>query len=247
MSKKLFKVLVFILFIPLLFFYNPKQSFASENFTTKYAVVYSVDESSLTHATFSITLTNTTDQFYASSYKVRLGFDSISSVKASDDAGNMEPEIINDNEGQTLSFNFNKRVTGKGNSLHFNLSFDTPDVAKQNGNVWEINIPGIKNKEDFSTFSATVKVPESFGQPSYIKPVQLDNSLTFSKEQLETSGISIAFGNIQTYKFNLTYHISNTNVFPVKTEIALPPTTNYQKVSIDSIIPAPTNITQTPA
>ena len=79
------------------------------------------------------------------------------------------------------------------------MSFDTPDVAKQIGDVWEINIPGIKNKDDFSSFTAQVKVPSSFGQPSYIKPQQPDNSLLFTKDQLETSGISIAFGDNQRY------------------------------------------------
>jgi len=59
---------------------------------------------------------------------------------------------------------------------------------------------------------------------------------------LGKSGISLAFGTRQTYALDLKYHLKNPNLFPIKTEIALPPQTNYQDVLIDSIIPNPDNV-----
>lgn len=40
----------------------------------------------------------------------------------------------------------------------------------------------------------------------------------------------------------MEYHLKNSNLFPIKTEIALPPETNYQNVIINQIIPKPTNV-----
>src|SRR5258708_23709866 len=60
--------------------------------------------------------------------------------------------------------------------------------------------------------------------------------------KLGTAVIFIAFGEYQIYSFNLTYHLENSNLFPIVTEIALPPRTNYQDISIDSINPKPKNV-----
>ena len=87
------------------------------------------------------------------------------------------------------------------------------------------------------------------GTPTYIKPMLLnqqisanENKLTFTKNDLGGSGISIAFGNFQVYNFNLIYHLENTNLYPVSTEIALPPSTNYQDMNIADIEPKPANV-----
>ncbi|KKQ38292.1 MAG: Transglutaminase domain protein, partial [Candidatus Levybacteria bacterium GW2011_GWC2_37_7] len=72
----------------------------------------------------------------------------------------------------------------------------------------------------------------------------INNNLIFTKEELGESGISISFGKEQIYNFNLLYHLKNSNLFPVKTEIALPPSTNYQDVQIFSIEPNPQNVTR---
>lgn len=62
------------------------------------------------------------------------------------------------------------------------------------------------------------------------------------KNDLGKSGISLAFGTFQTYSYSLNYHLENANVYPIRTEIALPPTTNYQNVSLQSLSPKPENV-----
>ncbi len=115
-------------------------------------------------------------------------------------------------------------------------------MAHNFGQIHEINIPGIVNPEEFNTFNVTVSAPVSFGTPTYIKPAQGRQSLIFSKSELQKSGISIEFGNLQAYNFSLTYHLRNKNLFPQDTDIALPPTTNYQTVYLDSLHPKPNNV-----
>lgn len=237
---------VFVVFAALvsilLILSNPKAAIAQEAFSTSYNVTYSVLENGTTHVSFNIALTNNDNQHYASSYKIRLGFENIKNIKASDPDGALATSINKTNEEQEIELTFNKKVVGIGNVLPFSLSFDTDEIARKLGGIWEINIPGISNKNEFKDFNAQVSIPESFGDPAYIKPNLGTKSLRFTKEQLGKSGISIAFGTKQIFGFNLTYHLSNPKLLPIKTEIALPPSTNYQDVFIESISPTPQNV-----
>lgn len=215
---------------------------ASTNFNTDYSVDYTVLDNGITHAVLNVTLTNTSSQFYASSYEMQLGFDSIFNLQASDQVGAINPVITKNAQGYLLDLTFNQKAVGLGSKLPFSISFDTPSIAKHIGQIWEINIPGISNPDEFQTFNVSINVPADFGTPAYIKPYQANSSLTFTKDQLGTSGISIAFGSAQQYAFHLTYHVQNNNVFPIQTQIALPPSTNYQTVYITDITPEPSNV-----
>mgnify|MGYP001612422706 CR=1 FL=1 len=222
------------------------KSFAASNFDTDYKVTYTVSANAITRVDFSVTLTNRTAQYYASSYSIQIGFKSISNVNAYDPDGSIAPNLKSDANGQNIELTFNKKVVGLGNKLSFNLSFDTPEIAQKIGKIWEIDIPGLAKQSDFQNFNVHVNVPSSLGSPTYIKPaIPIANgNLDFTKDQLGSSGISIAFGEEQIYKFNLTYHLSNPNLFPIQTEIALPPSTNYQDVLIDDISVKPINVTE---
>lgn len=215
---------------------------AASNFTTDYNVTYTITETGLTHAKLQGTLTNTSSQYYASSYKMQVGFENITNVKASDSERAITPQVTKNENGYVITLVFNKKSVGTGSKLPFTITFDTPTIAKQFGRVWEINIPGIANPEDFSSFTVHVDVPKSFGNPAYIKPAQTNKDLTFTKEQLHKSGISIGFGDQQAYSFVLKYHLKNDNVYPIRTEIALPPSTNYQEVFLNTISPEPINV-----
>ncbi len=181
MSIKYYLSFVIAAFLLFLF---PTTSLAASNFTTDYHVTYSINAAGQTHAQLTGTLTNTTSEYYASSYKMQLGFDEITHVKASDPDGIIVPTVTRNEDGYIIGLTFNKRSVGLGNKLPFSISFDTPTIARQFGNVWEINIPGIANPGDFSSFVVTVVVPPSFGKPAYIKPAQSTKGLTFTTEQL---------------------------------------------------------------
>lgn len=222
---------------------SPRSAHAEEYFSTAYYVTYNVRESGDTHAEMRVTLTNKTKDYFASSYKIQVGFEHLDNLSARDPEGLLEPKITKIEGGSIIEAEFNKNVVGEGNSLTYTITFDTPDIAKKDGDIWEINIPGLEDGNAFASFTAEVKVPPSFGEPAYIKPRQATNTTIFTKEQLGKSGISIAYGEQQVYGFNLFYHLKNSNFFPVRTEIALPPSTNYQDVFIEYLNPKPTNVT----
>jgi transglutaminase-like putative cysteine protease len=237
------KILTFIIFV--IFFFVPRSVFAESNFITDYDVTYNVLENSLTHVTFDIALTNKTSQYYASSYGIQVGFKNVTNVLSSDSKGRIVPDVVKNNDGSNIEITFNDRVVGMDKKLYFSLSFDTANVVQKTGKIWDINIPGLKDQGTYNSFDVKVIVPKSLESPSYVKPNTgkiVNNNLVFTKDELGESGISIAFGKEQIYNFNLLYHLENTNLFPIKTEIAIPPSTNYQDIQISNIDPAPQNV-----
>ncbi|HSD98527.1 MAG TPA: transglutaminase-like domain-containing protein [Patescibacteria group bacterium] len=241
MRKLLQFFIVFFVFASS-FFITTHDAHADTKVTSAVAMQYNVAASGVTHVTAHISLTNTTENYYVSSYTLKLGFENITNITASDPNGPITTTVKPSGQGQEITLTFNDVVAGKGKTLPFTLSFDTENVASENGTIWEVNIPGLASQDDFSDFSVDVSVPPSFGKATFIKPFVNETNLHFTKDDLGKSGISLAFGNSQTYAYSLTYHIENTNVFPVKTDIALPPTTNYQDVSLQSISPKPDNV-----
>lgn len=244
------KLLKFIFLFGFIFLFFPHKSLADSNFSTSYNVTYNVQSNADTLVNINATLTNLTDKYYASSYRIDIGFNDIKNIRAFDSNGTILPKVISTSKGSEITLNFNSPVAGLGRKLNFTLSFDTSEVAQNFKNTWDINIPGIANQNDFNFFNVSVTYPGFLGSPTYIKPEITShpisssaNSLYFTKEDLGGSGISIAFGNFQIYDFNLVYHLQNTNLFPISTEIALPPSTNYQDAMIDSINPKPLNVT----
>jgi len=245
MVKKYFIFLTFILFF---LCFTSKYSFADTNFSTDYNVYYSVDNNANTHVKINVTLTNLSQRYYSPSYALTVGFKQIENLIASDSNGILSVKLAKSEKGTDINFNFNKPVTGTGNKQIFTVEFDTNEVAENIGNVWEVNIPGLSPTSDFTSFNATLIYPAFLGKPVFIKPNYPNilnspgNTILFTKDELGKSGISVAFGSSQIYDFNLEYHLKNSNLFPIETEIALPPVTNYQDVVINQIIPRPVNV-----
>lgn len=226
----------------LLFFFIFPSCVWAKDYTSSYDVTYNVLENGATHVEYVVDLTNTASKVYNTSYKLSLGLDNIQNVQASDKLGSINPIVVKKDDGYTISLRFNDKVVGIGKTLRFKVSFNTKDIIQNNGNILEINIPGIAKENNYSKFDVHVNVPLFLGSPTYVKPKSISQKLDFNKEQLEKSGISIAFGDYQIYTFNLKYHLKNPNLFPVKTQVALPPSTNYQEVFIEKIGPKPLSV-----
>ena len=241
------RILFFLLFLGI-FLVSSSKAFASSAFSTDYNVTYSISQNANTKVNINVTISNLTAQYYTPTYEIQVGFKNIANLSAFDEKGALVPSVVSNNGGTNIKVAFNQRVVGLGEKHILNISFDTNEVSKNLNHVWEVNIPGLSSKSDFSSFNAKVIYPTSLGRPSFIKPnvtpkyENLLNSLSFTKDDLGTSGISITFGDHQIYGFNLAYHLGNSNLFPIKTDIALPPSTNYQDITIDSIYPKPVNV-----
>lgn len=234
-----------LFFFLLLFLLFPSKTFAEDNFLTDYTISYSVAANGFTHADIKVTLTNKTETYYASYYKVQLGLNDIENISASDGGGKIKPDINKSTTETTIGLPLNQQVVGLNKKTTFNISFDTADIAENLGKILEVNIPGLANQNDFESFNVNVTTPKELGLPAYLKPPIVNatsSTLSFTKSTLGKSGVYIAYGRDQIYSFDLTYHLKNDNLFKVRTEIALPPQTNYQDIQINSMSPAPLNV-----
>ncbi|KKP79708.1 MAG: hypothetical protein UR81_C0041G0003 [Candidatus Levybacteria bacterium GW2011_GWB1_35_5] len=163
------KILAFLV-VFLLFFTFVSQTLAAKNFSTDYSVTYNVLGSSDTNVNLNITLTNLTENYYASSYDVTVGFDDIRNAIASDNDGKITPIIKKNDQGSIIQIPFNSKILGLNNKLNFNISFNTSEIAQDLKSVWDVNIPGISSSNDFENFNVTVIYPSFLGEPTFIKP-----------------------------------------------------------------------------
>lgn len=236
---------VLLLIFPILLVLFPSLTFAQEDkFEIRYDVNYQVFETGTTNVTQDITLKNKTEDFRPSEYSLELGLTDLKNFQASDSLGVLTPKI-EENDGKTkITLTFNQIVVGKDNILAFKISFQTQELAKKKGLIWEVNIPGLEDKTEINEYRVSLTVPESFGKAAFIKPSksQDERKLTWTKEEIPKGGMMVAFGDFQIYNFSLKYHLKNPRLYPIQTEIALPPQTNYQKVLINDLNPKPLNV-----
>lgn len=227
--KSLLLTCLVFLMLPIL-----KADAKSDQFSLKADVVYKVDENGVTYVTQKITITNKTEFYFTPSYTVITGIDNIEKVEAQNSDGSIPTTVSDSENGKAIKLSFPKKYTGLNRNNIFTLKFETKDIGRKEGSIWELTIPGIERVDDFESYNITIQVPENFGKSSISKPeLNFENGeVKISKDQITKSGIFMLFGEKQIYNFNLTYNISNPNLFPVRTEIALPPETSMQ----DSVI-----------
>lgn len=227
------------------YFLFPYPVNAAGEISSSQNVEYQIFESGRSRVRHNVRLTNLTTNYYASEYSLFLGFTNIENISAFDSYGPIATDVTPSQTGTNIHLVFNEKVVGKGNILSFSLSYDTNEVASRNGRIWEINIPRIKDSPDLGEYTTTLVVPSSFGKATYIKP-SIPASLTslvFHKEDV-LRGISVVFGDYQLFDFSLSYHLKNSKLYPIITEIALPPTTAYQEVLLDTLDPMPLTVYQ---
>ena len=240
-------ILSLIIFVALFF---TSTVYAAEEFGTSYDVVYDVGEDGVTTVTEKVTLKNLTSQYYASQFKLIIGATQISDIKASDGSGSMEVKSEQKDTSTTINVKFNAQVAGLNKTLPWTLQFKSKDFAEKTGKVWEVRAPKVSAAANIENYNLTISVPTDFGDPTLISPTPRSQTasngklfLTFSKDQLISSGVSANFGTIQLFDFDLIYHLENNNLIPIITNIALPPDTAYQDIIFQRIEPKPLNVT----
>lgn len=238
----------------LYFFIFPHHTYAqSQQFDLNTDSTFNVNDQGITQVTEKVKIVNKEEFLYSSSYS--LGFASdVKNVRVFNQDGNIPFQIKtnkdNDSGDDThktiIEITFNNPIVGVGKVNEFTINYTSSGVATKRGDIWEIDIPGLSNPHDFSSYNVTVKIPAQFGEAQIIKPKKNDehslHEYKFTKNEIGSSGISLLFGKKQTYDYAITYHITNPNAYNIKTEIALPPDTSYQNTIIDTLIPPPINV-----
>jgi len=242
--KKIFLLLAFFFLFKLV-----PLTFASSEFETNYNVTYEVFPSGKVAVTQEVALTNKLSNIYATQYSLIIKGGKIENIQANDGGGPLKTEIKKAGQETIINLTFNQQVVGTGKTLNFTLRYDALDLVRKNGQIWEINIPKLGNKEEIDNYTLFLKVPKSFGKPAFIKPPPVEsnfdenyNIFRFTKNQIIQAGINAVFGEFQIFDFNLSYYLENPNSYLGEIEIALPPDTAFQKITYQQIEPLPVNV-----
>jgi transglutaminase-like putative cysteine protease len=233
--------IILLFLLPVLSCFYPRPVSAEGEFAADYDVTYTVSENGKTRVNQRIVLTNLQPDIYPKQYSIIVDTQNLDNISAQDAAGSIIPEIITNSGKTQILVTFNDRIVGIGRKLSFTLAYDNLDIAKKNGTIWEIIIPGIADNRDLGTYQVRLSVPDSFGPLAFRKP-EPGGGTYWTKEQMLKGGINAAYGISQFYRLELKYYIENSASVTKKTEIALPPDTLYQKVSIVSLEPKPLDI-----
>jgi hypothetical protein len=211
---------------------------AAGEFSANYDVSYAIAPSGVTIVTQTVSLVNLQTNLYPKQYTILLDTINVRNIIARDDGGTVTPAITQRDGKTEILLTFNKQIVGLGKQTTFTLRYENLDIAKKNGSIWEVNIPGIEEDPDLGAYSVTIQTPPTFGQMSFLKPLPEDG-MRWNRDQMVAGGISAAYGEKQTAKLSLRYYLANPGVRSVRQDIALPPETAFQAVIIDSLNPKP--------
>ncbi|MEA2020686.1 MAG: transglutaminase domain-containing protein [Patescibacteria group bacterium] len=231
-----------------LFFCSSTTLLAAGNFNTSYKVLYQISETGDTSVTQKVSITNLTDDFYASEHKLQVGSQNVFDVWAKDLSGNLNPQVLRDEEATVIQVPFGAPVAGRGETYQFELGYKT-DLCKRKGSIWRIDIPGVVQTESISAYSLSLNVPRELGHVAYIAPnpryQTTDNNyfrFDFEKDQL-AGGIRAGFGEFQVYSLNLKFYLENPLKQKAYLDMPLPPDIlDQQKVIYQKLSPAPKKI-----
>ena len=223
------------LFIPL------TEISASGEFLADYEVQYAIAPSGKTIVTQHVTLTNQLPNYYPQEYSLLLDSDKISNVIAYDDGGIITPSFYVRDGKTEITLTFNVKTIGLGKSFKFSLRYEHSGVASKNGSIWEIYVPGVVNDPDIGKYDVTLSVPPTFGPAAYLSPKPAQRN-SWTKDQMIRGGIAAAYGPAQRFDLTLTYTLENGNLTSQIQEIALPPSTAFQKIGIRSLDPQPLTV-----
>ncbi|KKU87305.1 MAG: Transglutaminase family protein [Candidatus Gottesmanbacteria bacterium GW2011_GWA2_47_9] len=210
-----------------------------------YDVAYAIAPTGTTIVTQSVILTNNLTNLYPQKYSILIDSEKIKNVIAYDKQGQITPAITQTDGKTEILLTFNDKVVGVGKSMTFTLRFENGDIAQKNGAIWEVNIPGAPADADIASYDVSLTVPSAFGSNAYMTPLPA-NGTKWIRDQMVAGGISAAYGETQYFDMELSYHLENPRVTPESIDIALPPDTAHQTVTITSLDPKPTTVTRDP-
>lgn len=224
---------IFFLVI-LLFFVFQVNVFADDKFNTSYYVTYALNSSGLMNVTENFVITNKESNVYIKEQTVSYFGLNLGNVRVRDEQGEFEPKIESAGNQTKIVITFRDPKVGKGAVTKFSLIYQTSDLASQNGEVWQVMIPGIRSLEKYDEFNLELQLPQDFPEIQYVS-IEPRTQWVWQKDEIADKGIFLIFGKEQFFSLTLDYSMKNQSAFAVLDSIAVPPATNYQNVFIKSV------------
>lgn len=240
-----FLLSIFLSFIPyLLSFVSPVPVVALQpRFEITSDVTYQINDAGTTLVTQHFYLTNLTSEFAPEDYIFKHGFSDAKNIKAFDRFGALN---LTSGAGE-IRVRFPSIVAGQNQTYSWTIVYETDQIAKKVGRLWEINIPKMSPVEGMATYHVSLNVPASFGKRLYVFPQPEENLNIWTKTALQNPIFAVydpfnSANPYQSFRFKLTYELYNSKLYPVSVNVHLPPDTNFQKVYINRLDPKPVNV-----
>jgi hypothetical protein len=240
----------FVVFLALIAASYLKPGFVhAQEVKTTMAAVYDVEKNGVAKAEYNLTTENLYTEKYLKGFRLILNNVAPEDVRAFEGKEKLMVRSERIENNNIIEVDFNKAVVGKGSRRNFTISFSDKTFVTKIGEVWEVNLPQIKNSDEFEDYNIELRVPHEFGELAYISPEPIGNISTalkdvyyFNKEAGGEKVVSLAFGEFQVYSFNLTYHLENPLKKDLDMEIAIPPDSAFQKVIYEQFSSLPKNV-----
>ncbi len=243
------KPIVIILLFSFLFLLLSSDVLAAD-YQTSYQVDYTAKKQGdqlSTLVNFAIAITNLRSDVYVKQFSVAFPQTfKISNLMVFDDFGQIAPKIVQKDGAIRVDMEFSNPSIGKNTVNTLRLEFNQDNVFKALGNVWEVILPTIQDTN--GSYKVVVHLPDDSKKISIAKPKPDSVIITPNHERVitwidpQTKTIYAVFGDKQYYQTQLSYHLSNTRLYPVYTDVAFPPDTSYQKILVNKIEPQPDSV-----
>lgn len=213
-----------------------KSPIYAADFTIDQKINYNCSKEEKCEVEINITLTNNTKDYYVSNYKITLGLKDISNVSSTIKETALLTEIHQEGEFKTILVKFDKPILGEGSQATFTVNFDTNDVIKKVGRIYEVSIPKVNKSEELRNTSINIFIPSFYGPLMYVSPkpnsvIKSDQvEYSFTNNQVYSDGISIVLGDFQLFNFEIFYELKNDSVVLSKEfSIPFPPDVEKQQ------------------
>ncbi|MCL5090644.1 MAG: transglutaminase-like domain-containing protein [Patescibacteria group bacterium] len=243
------KKIIYNFLLTVFFFLFSSQSAWANDFASFYKTTYEFAQNGEATVFQEISLVNQTADFYVSEYALSIVGGQVYNVEAYDKIGALRVKTTQKEKTVILSTAFNEKIVGKGQMLSFILKYKVRDLAKKEGNLWQISLPKLANYQDIEEYNVDLKIPGEFGRIAFVNPSPRKEEmnenftlLSFKKDDLIKYGVLVSLGQYQTFDFNLYYDLVNPTDKEVIEKITIPPDTPYQTVFFGNISPLPLQV-----
>ena len=250
--KKISFLFLFLTLLSVGFLFTKNKVYASTSpFSVHYNILYNITKGGSANVSYNIRLINLSASTYASSYTIDLTSTDITNLSViNNSSGNPLP--FTQNKGKTstrITTTFPNTVYGYGTSQNWTINFTTNQIAKRQGKLLNVVIPGFQQKGIITKVDTTIETPKSLGGINFVStPISNissnanNNIFEFNtKSSYTTDGILLIVGNYQLYSFKFHYKLQNTNIFNNESfKIVIPADFSTQTVIFSKISPTPT-------
>lgn len=249
-QNDIIKVIIIIIIFLFLLLTQYHVVLAAVDFKTYINSSYKISEKGEANVTQEITLINQKPDLYVAEYSLTIPSKNVQDIQSWDRIGPLTVKLTPFGQTTKINLSFNEKVVGMNQTLSFILKYKISGFSQKEGRIWRVTLPKNSSENLPDEARMTVSVPESFGRlafasiPAINSEVNSDKtkSYFFEKENFSQSGVLMLFGDYQVYDFKLIYNLISQSGGAKTQVVALPPSTNYQQVFYESILPRPENV-----